>query len=177
MMSVSRSVLIVLSVLVLVGSVGVGLGIPAVAAQESPDDDLDDDELTDQQDPETVYADVDSQIRVMSWEYDDEAEMFTIVLSNDGSDRSRVSIMEIIELDGDREGALGFRDVSVRADETVEVEISAQLDSGAAGVTVMTEESINNGEVIPIIYDDGGISWVDGAATWTDVQIGVFVGI
>lgn len=125
----------------------------------------------------SVYADVDEDIRITSWEYSEETESFEITLDNDGTSRTRVSLMEIIDLDGDREGPLGMREVSLRPGEETSVEIGAQLDSGSAGIIVMTQQSLDNGQVQPVIYDEGtSLSILSGASTWGYVQIGAISG-
>jgi len=141
----------------------VGVGTLGVSAQEDGDGNA--------SDPSTVYAEVDEDIRVLSWEYDEDAETFEITLENDGSDRTRVSIMEIIDLDDGSDGPLGMREVTMRPGEEAVVEVGATLDSRSAGVIVMTEDSIDNGQVTPIIYSDGFGSLFDGPSTWGLVQI------
>lgn len=148
----------------------VGIGTVGVSAQS---DDIEDANASD---PNSVYAEVDSNIRIMSWEFDEETETFEITLSNDGRDRSRVSIMEIIDLDDGSDGPLGMREISMRPGEEAVVEVSATLDSNTAGIIVMTDESIDNGQVQPIIYDSGFGSLFSGASTWGLVRLSALSG-
>jgi len=157
--------LVFVIVLGIVGGLMFG-GIVGIGTAET-DDELDEDPS----DPSTVYAEVDDDVRVLSWEYDEDAETFEITLENDGSDRTRVSIMEIIDLDDGSDGPLGMREVTMRPGEEAVVEVGATLDSRSAGVIVMTEDSIESGQVTPIIYGSGVGSLFDGPSTWGLVQI------
>jgi len=161
-MRISHPVVILL-VFALSTAILVGIGTVGVSAQEDGDGNA--------SDPSTVYAEVDEDIRVLSWSFDEETETFEITLENDGSDRTRVSIMEIIDLDDGSDGPLGMREVTMRPGEEAVVEVGATLDSRSAGVIVMTEDSIESGQVTPIIYGSGVGSLFDGPSTWGLVQI------
>jgi len=161
-MRISQPVVILL-VFALSTAILVGIGTVGVSAQEDGDGNA--------SDPSTVYAEVDEDIRVLSWSFDEETETFEITLENDGSDRTRVSIMEIIDLDDGSDGPLGMREVTMRPGEEAVVEVGATLDSRSAGVIVMTEDSIESGQVTPIIYGSGVGSLFDGPSTWGLVQI------
>ena len=188
-----RGPLIAILVVALI-AVGMLVALPTAAAQtvderepidESPDPDPEIDE-TDRQpvdedeesegvggasEPGEIYADVDSDVRILSWSYDEEAQSFEIVVENDGDSRENMQIMEIIDLDADREGPLGMRQLTLRGGEESTVTVDAILDGGSAGVIVMTEESLEAGQVQPIIYEADGLGLFDGESTWGLVQL------
>ena len=144
--------------------VGIALLAGGVAAQETG---------ANSSDLSGAIADIDSEVRLVDYRYYPEVEEFSITLENTGSERSRVQIMEIMDLSEERDAPLGMRSVSLRSGETVEISVSAQLSpANEAGAVVMTEESLERGEVFPVTYSDGLPSVFDGDSEWSDVWAG-----
>ena len=122
-------------------------------------------------------ADIDSSIRLVDYSYNEETESFAIVLENRGDSSVRVQLMEIIDLSSDRDSRLGMSSIRVSSGEEVEVSVSAELNDREAGVIVITEESLEAGEVFPITHSEPSPSFFSGGSEWSDVWSGVIASI
>lgn len=172
------AVAVLMLTVIVSGSVGaVSTGGPDVSSgssDQSEDDESDDEDDSDQGDS-TVVAQVDDRLRVTNYSYDDDEEVFSVELSNRGSTSSSVTITEAIDAsDGGGSGSFGIEQMTVYGGETT----TAEIDVGPRdpGVMITTEDSISAGRGTYLSADDG-ISLVDGAASWRDVQIGGVAGI
>ena len=159
-----------LAVIVVV-AVSIPLGAASVAAQENETAAPATNETS------SIVEEVDEDIRVESYRYDEDRETFLITLSSVGERPSAVTITEVIDpRSGGGTGTFGVEQVTVQPGETVEVEVSSRLTSGSAGVMIVTQKSIDRGQGTDLWYDKGS-PIIEGGATWTDVRVGMSVGI
>jgi len=122
----------------------------------------------------TVVAQVDGDVRVLDYSYQEAAEVMSVEIENTGSTSSTVTITEAISADQTGAGTFGIEVVSLDDGETVTVEVSVASTGGSAGVMITTEESVEQGTGTYLQVDLGGTSLFDGSAGWGEVRAGVF---
>ena len=92
------------------------------------------------EEPETYAQEIDSETRIVEWEYDDDREGFRIVFEADAS--ARVTLTEAVQFS---EGAGSGRIYQQRLPEgQTEVFVSVPRRGGQAAVTMTTTRSIAN---------------------------------
>lgn len=113
--------------------------IPAAAAQENTTDDAPTLEISEgDTDVETYAQEIDSALRLMEWDYDDDREGFVLTFESDTS--KRITITEAVQFS---EGSGSGRIYSSRLPSGVtEVFVPVQRRGGQAAVTMTTRESI-----------------------------------
>ena len=153
------------SVAALAGGAGGSSGSPttAPAANQSGDQ------------TNEVVTEVDSNLRVTNYSYNEDEEIMTVVLENQGGGSSAVTITELISSSSGG-GSFGVEQLTVSSGETVAVDVNVRMRSGEAGVMITTQQSLANGEGAFVKVDES-ISLITGAATWTDVRVGSIVGV
>lgn len=175
---ISRSTLRVLTLAllacaVLVGSMGLGAAQSDGRVNVDNASDLPGSEIEgSDDDPESVLAQIDEDVRVTEARYDPVNETFFVTVVNKGDRRANLRMTEMIDVSQEREEPIGIRKLSLRGGEEVVVQIDAIMSSGSAGIMVYTDRSVDKGSAEPIQYHQG-FNLVDGPASWTDVTVGV----
>lgn len=125
-----------------------------------------------------VVRQVDSSIRVTSYSYSEEREVFRVQLENTGAEDVQVTITEVLtEKRAKGSGTFGIRVVEVDPDETITVEVEVKKE-GLDAVMILTPESVEKGAGTFLSVDDNERKSIfRGEASWNDVRIGSFVGI
>lgn len=175
-----ESVLAGLVALLLLGSVLL-VGVGTVAAQENesgpepaPDERDRDRNQTESDEPTTVVEEVDEDIRVIDWRYNDSEETFYVILENTGPSSTTVTLTETIDPSQDGAGTFGVRQVEIQPDESLEIGVGAERHRGSVGVMITTPKSLENNQGVYLQDDEGlQIGLFDGRASWTDVRVGV----
>ena len=128
--------------------------------------------------PTSVVEQVDEDVRVLDYRYNDSEETFYVTLENTGFTGSTVTITETVDSSEDGSGTFGVRRVNVDAGETIEVQVDAERTRGSVGVMITTEKSLDRGEGVYLQDDEGlSIGLFDGAASWIDVRVATGAGI
>ena len=128
--------------------------------------------------PTSVVEQVDEDVRVLDYHYNDSEETFYVVLENTGFTGSTVTITETVDSSEDGSGTFGVRRVNLDAGETIEVQVDAERTRGSVGVMITTEKSLDNGEGVYLQDDEGlSIGLFSGAASWIDVRVATGAGI
>lgn len=123
-----------------------------------------------------LVAQVDEDVRVESYSYDEDNETFSIVFSSVGDESADVTVTEVISQRDGSSGTFGVEQFSIRPGETVEITIDAELTRGDAAVMIVTQKSLDNGEGTFLQYDSGS-AWLTGAATWDLIRLSALGGI
>ena len=120
--------------------------------------------------PEKLVEQVDEDVRVESYTYDEQNETFSILFSSSGDRTVDVTVTEVIDQRAGSSGTFGVEQFRIRPDERVEVEISARLTGGSAAVMIVTQKSLDAGRGTFLQYET---SWslISGAATWWLIRI------
>lgn len=126
--------------------------------------------------PNEVVAEVDEDVRVTDYGYDDGNATFWVALSHVGSRSSRVTITEAITGDESGAGTFGIEQVRVRPDEQLVVHVSIDPNADPKGVMITTSKSINKGQGTYLQLDSGG-SLFDFAASWGIVRVAWLFGV
>lgn len=134
-----------------------------------------------QGDENTVVAEVDSQIRVTSYSYDDANETMSITFENRGDSRSLITITEAISADQSGAGSFGIERVRIGGGSTVtaKIDVSRNPESGAAGVMITTTDSVENGKGVYLqdVEEPEGASLIEGSSSWGFVWFGAIVAL
>lgn len=162
-----RAALLVV-VIILIGSVLVPIGAVAQSNEST--------ESTESDEDSTVVEQVDDDVRVTDYDYDEGNETFSVELDNRGDSTSTVTLTESISSDQSGGGSFGIEQTRLYANEETTVEVDVSSDGRSAGVMITTQESLDAGTGT-YLQEDTGMSLLDGSATWRDVQIGVGAGI
>ena len=160
----STSILIGLLVIGLVGAVAVA----PVAGQSSSSSAANSSE---------IVTEVDRQIRVTNYSYSEDEEIMTIELQHvdPGGSTARLTITELIESSGGS-GTFGVEQLRLRPGETARVDVDVKMRSGTAGVMIVTQRSLQNGNGA-FVTTGSDLQLFNGPATWQDVRVGVLVGV
>lgn len=118
----------------------------------------------------TVVAQVDDDIRVTEYAYDDDEEIFLVALENTGDSVVRVTLTEVVSSDRSGAGSFGIETVRLSGGEEVVVEVDVERVDGAAGVMITTQASIEAGSGT-FLQDRETLDLFDGHATWNDVRV------
>lgn len=130
------------------------------------DSDEDDDETS------SIVSEVDEQVRVSSYTYNEEAAEFSITFDHIGETSSTLTITEVIDQRAAGSGSFGVEVVTIQPGETAEVTVSAEKVRGTAGVMIVSERSLERGEGT-YLQEGGWGPILGGDATWTDVRAGI----
>jgi hypothetical protein len=130
---------------------------------------------------ETVVAQVDSQVRVTDYGYNDDKEVFRVELqhTDDAGSTATVTITEMVRGDSSS-GTFGIERIQLSPGETVTVEVDAERYRGVVGVMIVTETSLENGEGVFLKDEDGYMQIFEGEATWGYVRLaaaGAVIGV
>ena len=163
--------------LLVIGLVGAGAGL--VAAQQSPDapgPDRGSDSATSEQSSEVV-TEVDRQVRVTNYSYSEEDEIMAVELEHvdPGGSTARLTLTELIE-GSSGSGTFGVEQLRLRPGETATVEVDVRMRSGTAGVMIVTQRSLQNGNGA-FVTTGSDLQLFEGPASWQDVRVGVLVGV
>lgn len=161
-----RRVALALAVLTLLGAVAVG------GAVAQADDRADQRGADGAENTTSVVAQVDDDVRVLSYSYDGETATFAVELENTGGRSTHVTLTEIVDPDSDGSGGFGVQQPRLRPGETVVVEVDADRRRGTAGVMLTTPASLDRGSGV-YLADTTSISIFEGGATWADVRAAV----
>jgi len=124
------------------------------------------------EEPREVVADVDQYVSVVGYDYDEEAEEFSVTLDHSYEGTSLVRLSEVVDIEADSESrSYGMRQVRLRGEETVTVTVPVQKVGSNAGVIVQTERSANQQSFEVLVWEGESASLIDRGATWTDVHI------
>jgi hypothetical protein len=121
----------------------------------------------------SVVAEVDDQLRVLGYSYDDDDETMTVVLEarEGGSTRSQVTISEVISSrTAQGSGSFGVEQVSLEPGEEIAVSVSAQRVDGTAAVMIVSQRSLRRGQGT-FVSDSDSVSLFTGPATWGYVRL------
>lgn len=118
-----------------------------------------------------VVAQVDDAVRVVGFDYNAEAEQFSVDLQNTGDVTSTVTLTEVIGRRQAGSGTFGISVVEVAPGETVTATVSSSRVSGTAAVMVLTQRSVLDGRGVFLQESarDGG-NLIKGGASGTDVR-------
>lgn len=121
---------------------------------------------------ETVITEVGRYVRVTDAHYDDANNTYYVTLHNTGEATADATLTEMIDA-SDSGGTFGIKSVSVASSEEVEVAVSAKRYGDTAGVMITTDRSKSRGTggYVTDVETGPGVSLVDGAASWIDVQL------
>jgi archaellum component FlaF (FlaF/FlaG flagellin family) len=174
-MSDSTRIRTAVVVSVLVALVAVPLGTAAVAAQETTSTAS---TTAAEESSQDVVRQVDEDIRVVGYSYDEEAEEFDVELENRGDSSVEVTITEVItEERASGSGTFGIRVVEVEPGETVTSTVSVQ-SSGLNAVMILTPKSVESGSGTFVSVDgSSGFSLLGGEASWGLIMWAGLIGI
>lgn len=116
------------------------MATPAVAQNDGPGIELNETVQISEDSERTYAAEIDSETRLVSWEYDDERQGFVLTFETNSS--KRITLTEAVQFS---EGAGSGRIYQKRLPEGLtEVFVSVQKRGGQAALTFTTAESIRN---------------------------------
>ena len=169
MRAVTTVTLVALLALLLIPAVGL---VSAQDADATPEPEVDNETTT-------VVTDVDEQLRVTSYSYDDDAGIMTIGLENHGDSRSVATVTEVIsDRAAEGSGTFGVEQLRIQSGESVEVDVAVDRVDGTAAVMIVSQRSLERGTGAFVADQDASAtSTFDGAPTWNDVRLGVGFGI
>lgn len=122
--------------------------------------------------PREVVRDVDKYVSVVAYDYDKEAEEFSVTLDHSHSGTSLVRISEVVDINADSASrSYGMREVRLRGEETVTVTVPVQMVGSNAGVTLQTQRSVRNQQFEVLVWEGEGGSLINREANWGDVHI------
>lgn len=134
------------------------------------------DEGGDEQDESTVVEEVDEDIRVTAYSYDEVNETMSITFENRGDDRSQVTITEAISSDQAGAGTFGIERVRIGGGSTVTAEIDVRRSDGSAGVMITSTKSLEQGRGV-YLQDVEEVSLITGSPAWGFVWLGMLVAL
>ena len=174
-MRLSRETLVsaLLAALVVSGlALGAVGGVAAQDAQGAETNQTASGSTAGEEEPREVVADVDKFVSVVGYDYDPEAEEFSVTLDHSHDGTSLVRISEVVDINADSESrSYGMREIRLRGEETVTVTVPVQKVGSNAGVTLQTERSVRNQQFEVLVWEEEGGSLINRGATWSDVHI------
>lgn len=129
------------------------------------------------EEPETVEAEVDEDLRVTQYGYDGGNATFWVTLSHVGERSTKVTITEAISSDQSGAGRFGIEQLRVQPGETVTVHVSINPNAETKGVMITTPKSVAQGRGTYLQLDDGSGNMFDFAADWTIVRVTWIFGV
>jgi len=166
---------VIAAVLVATASVAV-VGVGSVAAQE-------DGNATATNEPDDVVVEVDDQIRVTSYTYDDENETMTLGIEHTKPDgeTAHVNVNEVPQVDtsggggASGSGSFGIAQASVEPGESIRLDVDARRNSdGEVIVAILTQRAVEQELGGQFVYDaeSPSLGFFEGSATWGLVRLG-----
>lgn len=129
----------------------------------------------------TVVAQVDDQVRITAYSYDEDREVMSVTLEHTApqGERSWATLTESVEAqEGGSTGSFGITQVRIEPGETVVAEVDAKRKSGGAAIVlVATQRSVSQGTgafVSDVKRPSLGL--FTGSATWGLVRLGTIGG-
>lgn len=153
----------------------------AVVAQEGPQEPQETQQEEPQQqsdDADSVVAEVDDDVRVTGYEYDEQNETMSVTFEN-SADRSKwVTMTEALSSDGGGAETFGIERFRLRPDVETTVDISVRRVDRTAGVMITTDDSLAAGSGIRI-QDTKPFEFgiFEGLPSWSTVWFGVLVAL
>jgi hypothetical protein len=136
---------LLLGVVLLVAAVAGSAAVSSVAAQSETTTAAN--ATDDDNDSRQVVAQIDDNIVVTNYRYNASTETFYVTLQNRGDKDVSVTISETIDREKAGSQTVGIEVVEVGGGETVEASVDAQRVDGAAGVLILTDAAVENGNV------------------------------
>lgn len=126
-----------------------------------------------------VVAQVDEQIRVQDYRFNNSSSEFVVVLENTGKTPTDVTLTEAIDPEGGGAASFGVEVVTVDAGETVTVRVDIHGETMEPGVMIVTPASVNQGTgtYLEVELEESGGGLLKGGATWGDVWAGILFAI
>lgn len=121
-------------------------------------------------DPDEIVAEVDEDIRVTDYGYDEGNSTFWVAFEHVGDRSSRVTITEAISDDQAGAGTFGIEQVRLQEGEQAVVHVSVNPRASTKGVMITTSKSIAKGQGTYLQIDES-MSLFDFSASWWTARI------